>query len=60
MEDRLDDIINGLHHKSKTKQIIYRNTKETFERMKLISQQLVEELKERVSEQDAEIGRAHV
>ncbi|ARS34247.1 hypothetical protein [Pontibacter actiniarum] len=55
MEDRLDDIINGLHHKSKTKQIIYRNTKETFERMKLISQQLVEELKERVAEQDADV-----
>ncbi|RIJ34100.1 hypothetical protein [Pontibacter oryzae] len=55
MENRLDDIINGLHHKSRTKQVIYRNTKETFERMKQISQQLVVELTERVSQQDADV-----
>lgn len=55
MEDRLDDIINGLHHKSRTKQVIYRNTKETFERMKQISQQLVVELTERVTQQDADV-----
>lgn len=55
MEDRLNDIINGLHHKSKTKQIIYQNTKKAFARMKEISQQLVGELTVRVSEQDAEV-----
>ncbi|GHA77742.1 hypothetical protein [Pontibacter akesuensis] len=55
MEDRLDDIINGLHHKSKTKQLIYRNTKATFERMKEIAQELVDELTDRVTQQDANV-----
>ncbi|MBF9255353.1 hypothetical protein I2I11_18795 [Pontibacter sp. 172403-2] len=55
MEDRLDDIINGLHQKSKTKQTIYRNTQQTFNRMKEISQALVAELTERVTKQDAEV-----
>lgn len=52
MEDKLDDIINGLHQKSKTKQVIYRNTKETFNRMKEISQELVTELTERLTRLD--------
>ena len=55
MEDKLDDIINGLHQKSKTKQAIYRYTKETFDRLKVISQKLVDELTERITKQDAEI-----
>lgn len=49
MEDKLDDIINGLHQKSKTKQAIYRNTKDTFNRLKEISKELVEELSERLT-----------
>ncbi|WP_347156415.1 hypothetical protein [Pontibacter chitinilyticus] len=53
MEDKLDDIINGLYQKSKTKQAIYRNTLNTFLRMKEISQELVAELTERVTQQDA-------
>ncbi|MCX2741775.1 hypothetical protein [Pontibacter anaerobius] len=55
LEDRLDDIINGLHHKSKTKQAIYRNTKHAFERLKELSQDLVAELTERVTQQDADV-----
>ncbi|GAB3830198.1 hypothetical protein [Pontibacter rugosus] len=55
MEDKLDDIINGLHHKSKTKQVIYRNTVATFERMKEIAKELVDELTERVTQQDANV-----
>ncbi|RDV15730.1 hypothetical protein DXT99_06885 [Pontibacter diazotrophicus] len=55
MEDKLDDIINGLHQKSKTKQAIYRNTKETFNRMKEISQELVAELTERITRLDGDV-----
>lgn len=55
MEDKLDDIINGLHQKSKTKQAIYRHTMEAFDRLKEISQELVAELTERITKQDAEI-----
>ncbi|MFD2513383.1 hypothetical protein ACFSRY_05860 [Pontibacter locisalis] len=55
MEDRLDDIINGLHQKSVTKQAIYRNTKQTFDRMKEISQQLIEDLLDRISSQGAKL-----
>lgn len=55
MEDRLDDIITGLHQKSKTKQAIYRNTQQTFDRMKEISQELVAVLTERVTKQDADV-----
>lgn len=54
-EDKLDDIINGLHQKSKTKQAIYRHTKEAFDRMKEISQTLVAELTERITRQDGDV-----
>lgn len=54
-DDRLDDIINGLHQKSVTKQVIYRNTKATFDRMKEIAQDIVEELTERVTKHDADV-----
>ncbi|PRY12669.1 hypothetical protein CLV24_10740 [Pontibacter ummariensis] len=52
MEDRLNDIINGLHQKSITKETIYRNTQKTFVRMKEISQELVSELTERMNNMD--------
>ncbi|RAU81610.1 hypothetical protein [Pontibacter arcticus] len=55
MEDRLDDIINGLHQKSRTKQAIYRNTLQTFNKMKEISKELVAELTERITKQDADV-----
>lgn len=54
-EDRLGDIVNGLHQKSVTKQAIYRNTKATFERMKDIAQDIVGELTERITKQDADV-----
>jgi hypothetical protein len=55
MKDRLDDIITGLEQKSITKQAIYRNTKEAFDRMKEISQDLVLELTNRITSQDANV-----
>jgi hypothetical protein len=54
-DDRLNDIINGLHQKSVTKQAIYRNTKAAFERMKEIAQDVVAKLTERVTKQDADV-----
>ncbi|WP_018478370.1 hypothetical protein [Pontibacter roseus] len=55
MKDRLDDIIGGLQQKSATKQAIYRNTKETFERMKEISVEIVAELTERITKHNADV-----
>lgn len=55
MKDRLDDIITGLQQKSATKQAIYRNTKETFERMKEISIEIVAELTERITKYNADV-----
>jgi hypothetical protein len=55
MKDRLDDIITGLQQKSITKQAIYRNTRETFERMKEISQEIVDELTTRITTDNAEV-----
>lgn len=55
MEDRLNDIVNGLHQKSVTKQEIYRNTLKTFNRLKEISQTLVDELTDRITKQDANV-----
>jgi len=55
MKDRLDDIIKGLEQKSATKQAIFRNTKETFERMKDISIEIVEELTDRITRNNADV-----
>ncbi|WP_299821129.1 hypothetical protein [uncultured Pontibacter sp.] len=55
MEDRLTDIVNGLHQKSVTKQAIYRNTLNTFKKMKEVSQELVDDLTNRITEQDANV-----
>jgi hypothetical protein len=54
-QDRLDDIVKGLQQKSATKQTIYRHTKETFDRLKEISVQIVEELTERITKYNAEV-----
>ncbi|HEY4650601.1 MAG TPA: hypothetical protein VIG72_04260 [Pontibacter sp.] len=54
-DDRLNDIINGLHQKSVTKQAIYRNTKATFDRMKELAQHIVEDLTKRITKQDADV-----
>ncbi len=55
MEDRLDSIVVGMQQKSATKQVIYRNTREAFSRMKLIARELVNELSERVTRFDSSI-----
>ena len=54
-EERLNDIINGLHQKSVTKQAIYRNTKATFDRMKEIAQDIVKKLTNRITKKDADV-----
>ncbi|MBJ6116684.1 hypothetical protein JAO76_00665 [Pontibacter sp. BT310] len=54
-EERLNDIINGLHQKSVTKQAIYRNTKATFDRMKEIAQDIVKKLTTRITKKDADV-----
>ncbi|PKV76402.1 hypothetical protein [Pontibacter ramchanderi] len=55
MKDRLDDIIQGLQQKSATKQAIYRNTYQTFTRMKEISQEIVDELTTRITTHNADV-----
>ncbi|MBF8963120.1 hypothetical protein I0P70_07680 [Pontibacter sp. FD36] len=55
MKDRLDDIIQGLQQKSATKQAIYRNTYQTFTRMKEISQEIVEELTNRITTHNSDV-----
>ncbi len=45
----------GLAQKSAAKQQIYRNTKETFDKMKEISIELVAELTERITKQNSDI-----
>lgn len=55
MEDKLDDIINGLQQKSSTKQTIYRNTKETFDELKVVAQELVKEVSERMGNIDQSV-----
>lgn len=52
MDDKLMDIINGLQQKSSTKQTIYRNTKETFDKLKEIAEDLVDELTDRMESYD--------
>jgi len=52
MEDRLSDIINGLQQKSSTKQTIFRNTRETFDKLKEVAQELVAEVSERMGDFD--------
>ncbi|MEJ8755941.1 hypothetical protein WG947_02950 [Pontibacter sp. H259] len=54
-EDRLNDIINGLHQKSVTKQAIYRNTKAAFDRMKEIAQDVVGKLTDKVTKQNSDV-----
>lgn len=54
-KDRLNDIIQGLQQKSMTKQEIYRNTYETFNRMKEISQEIVANLTNRITSEDAHV-----
>lgn len=52
MADKLSDIINGLQQKSSTKQTIFRNTKETFDQLKVTAQELVDEITDRMGTYD--------
>jgi hypothetical protein len=56
MEDRLDAIFDGLKQKSTAKQAIYRNTKETFDKLRVISKDLVIRLAKRISPLDSSVG----
>jgi len=56
MEDKLDAIFEGLKQKSTTKQAIYRNTKQTFDKLKTISIDLVKKLSQRISPLDSTVA----
>jgi len=55
MEDRIENIFEGLHQKSSTKQAIYRNTKVAFDQLRTCSVKIVESLKQRVTTVDASV-----
>ncbi|RNI29324.1 hypothetical protein [Rufibacter latericius] len=55
MEDRIETIFEGLRQKSSTKQAIFRNTREVFEKLRSCSIELVENLKKRISEVDSNV-----
>ncbi|WP_181306786.1 hypothetical protein [Rufibacter sp. XAAS-G3-1] len=55
MEDRIETIFEGLRQKSTTKQTIFRNTREVFEKLRSCSIDLVENLRKRIIEVDASV-----
>ncbi|WP_207435076.1 hypothetical protein [Sabulibacter ruber] len=55
MEDRIESIFEGLRQKSTTKQEIFRNTKDTFEKLRACSVELVKNLKNRITEVDENV-----
>jgi hypothetical protein len=55
MDERLDAIFEGLQQKSITKQQIYRNTKQTFDRLKTISTELVKRISQRITPLDSSV-----
>jgi hypothetical protein len=54
-EDRLDLIFEGLKQKSTAKQAIYRNTLNTFDMLRKVSQELVVELSRRITPVDSTV-----
>lgn len=56
MEDRLESIFEGLRQKSTTKQAIYRNTKQTFDKLRTISIELVNSLQQRITPLDSNVA----
>ncbi|MFB9862367.1 hypothetical protein [Rufibacter immobilis] len=54
-EDRIETIFEGLRQKSTTKQAIFRNTKSIFEQLRNSSIELVENLKQRITEVDSNV-----
>lgn len=55
MEDKLEVIFEGLKQKSGTKQIIFRNTRETFDQLRNCAAQIVDKLNSKVTEVDSTI-----
>ena len=55
MEDRLESIFEGLRQKSTAKQTIYRNTRDTFDQLRRISVDLVNELRAKITPVDANV-----
>ena len=55
MEDKLETIFEGLKQKSTTKQEIFRNTKETFEKMRVVAADIVDYLSKKITEVDSTV-----
>ncbi|RDC63361.1 hypothetical protein [Adhaeribacter pallidiroseus] len=55
MEDKLETIFEGLKQKSTTKQTIYRNTQEVFEKMRLAAAAIVTSLSTKITEVDSNV-----
>jgi len=55
MEDKLEIIFEGLKQKSTTKQSIYRNTKETFDQLKISASKIVDKLSKKITEVDSSV-----
>ncbi|MBC3538622.1 hypothetical protein ACFSC6_19445 [Rufibacter sediminis] len=55
MEDKIETIFEGLRQKSTTKQAIFRNTREVFEKLRHCSIELVENLRKRIQEVDSNV-----
>src|SRR5436190_11696313 len=55
MDERLDAIFEGLKQKSTTKQQIYRNTKQAFDKAKRISAELVKRISDRFTPVDSSV-----
>ncbi|MDO7875696.1 hypothetical protein Q5H93_13205 [Hymenobacter sp. ASUV-10] len=54
--DRLDQIFDGLKQKSTAKQAIYRNTQNTFDCLRKVSQELVVELVRKITPLDSSVA----
>ncbi|QMU30337.1 hypothetical protein [Adhaeribacter radiodurans] len=55
MEDKLEAIFEGLKQKSTTKQTIYRNTQDVFERMRVAAADVVAFLSQKITEVDSNV-----
>jgi len=55
MKDKLEAIFEGLKQKSTTKQTIYRNTQEVFEKMRVAAADIVASLSRKITEVDSNV-----
>src|SRR5687768_4450585 len=55
MEDKIEVIFEGLKQKSTTKQIIYRNTKDTFDQLRVVAAEIVDQLSRKITEVDSSV-----